>query len=191
MNLFQEPSDNTTRFTKTTPAIDRPINSLSFSKAVNGVVTAYDVKGNHGDNSSKNTISVEEPIDRPVTAAGAATCCFDYGVTTAAIADGTSNALAMMELIQTVSPDTDALGNDSVDRRARIRRTSIRALTRSRPGSPPTASRRITVAASTTPETPSTRERWVRLSRATPIDRQSVVDESRLAARPCWWGAGH
>lgn len=65
-------------------------------------------------------ISVQEPIGSPVTATGAATCCFDYGVTTAAIADGTSNALARMELFQTVSPNTDALGNDSVDRRARI-----------------------------------------------------------------------
>jgi prepilin-type N-terminal cleavage/methylation domain-containing protein/prepilin-type processing-associated H-X9-DG protein len=120
VNLFQDPSNNTTRFTfinvyncpSDTPQI--------FSKPVNGVVTAYDVKGNYGVNWGENTILVQGPIGSPVTATGAATFYFGYGATIAAITDGTSNTLAMLELIQTVSPNTDAQGNYGLDRRARI-----------------------------------------------------------------------
>jgi prepilin-type N-terminal cleavage/methylation domain-containing protein/prepilin-type processing-associated H-X9-DG protein len=120
VDLFEDASNNTVRFTKINTYTCPSDSSLIFSKPVNGVVTAFDVKGNYGVNWGENTILVQGPVGSPITATGAATFYFGYGATIAAITDGTSNTLAMMELIQTVSPNTDALGNYGLDRRARI-----------------------------------------------------------------------
>src|SRR4051794_6260313 len=48
LNLFENPANNTTRFTKLNVYSCPSDQSLVFSKPVNGVVTAFDVKGNYG-----------------------------------------------------------------------------------------------------------------------------------------------
>jgi prepilin-type N-terminal cleavage/methylation domain-containing protein/prepilin-type processing-associated H-X9-DG protein len=81
------------------------------------VVAPYDAKGNYGVNWGMNTMFNQGPTGAGVAATGYAPFYFSYGATIAAITDGTSNTLAMMELIQTTSPNGP---NSAIDRRARM-----------------------------------------------------------------------
>jgi prepilin-type processing-associated H-X9-DG protein len=64
-----------------------------------------------------NTMLNQGPLNTPPTATGYAPFYFSYGAALADLTDGTSNTLAMMELIQTLSPNGP---NQAIDRRGRM-----------------------------------------------------------------------
>jgi prepilin-type processing-associated H-X9-DG protein len=80
-------------------------------------VAPFDVKGSYGVNWGMNTMFNQGPANASATATGYAPFYFSYGARFSAITDGTSNTLAMLELIQTISPNGP---NNAIDRRGRI-----------------------------------------------------------------------
>ena len=92
--------------------------SVIFRKP--GATVDLDVKGSYGVNWGRNTFFVQGPIGNAGGIAGVARSTSSYGAPLAAITDGTSNTLAMMEMLQTTSPNNDATGTSVLDRRARI-----------------------------------------------------------------------
>jgi prepilin-type N-terminal cleavage/methylation domain-containing protein/prepilin-type processing-associated H-X9-DG protein len=115
--LFEDVSNNTARLT-TLAVFNCPSDANRIFAKLNGsAVQNYDVKGSYGVNWGMNTMLNQGPLNAPPTATGYAPFYFSYGAALADLIDGTSNTLAMMELIQTVSPNGP---NQSIDRRGRI-----------------------------------------------------------------------
>jgi prepilin-type N-terminal cleavage/methylation domain-containing protein/prepilin-type processing-associated H-X9-DG protein len=115
--LFEDAKNLTTRLTKINVFNCPSDQSVVFRKPGG---TDLDVKGSYGVNWGRNTFFVQGPIGSAGGIAGVAPFYLSYGAPLAAIVDGTSNTLAMMEMLQTASPNNDATGTSVLDRRARI-----------------------------------------------------------------------
>src|SRR5690606_17782974 len=84
-----------------------------FHQTVSGALVPFEAKGNYGANWGTNTYWNQGAGDgRPF-----APFYIGYGATIAAVTDGTSNTLALMEMLQAPSP---AGPSGSLDRRARL-----------------------------------------------------------------------
>ena len=117
INNFEHVANSTTRLFRIGMYDCPSSEAITFAKVNQPPV---DVKGSYGVNWGRNTFLVQGPIGSAAGIAGQAPFYLSYGAPLAAITDGTSNTLAMMELIQTTSPNNDATGTSVLDRRARI-----------------------------------------------------------------------
>ena len=115
--LFEHAANNTARLTKLSVMNCPSDQSLVFGKIVSGAVQYFDIKGNYGVNWGMNTMFNQGPLGSAPVPTGYAPFYYNYGSAIADITDGTSNTLAMGELIQTTSPAGPA---SAIERRARI-----------------------------------------------------------------------
>jgi prepilin-type N-terminal cleavage/methylation domain-containing protein/prepilin-type processing-associated H-X9-DG protein len=115
--LFEDAVNNTARLT-TLAVFNCPSDvSRIFAKVNGGAVQNYDVKGSYGVNWGMNTMLNQGPLNASPVSTGYAPFYFSYGASLADLIDGSSNTLAMMELIQTISPNGPS---SAIDRRARM-----------------------------------------------------------------------
>ncbi len=116
---FEDVRNSTTRLSKINVYNCPSDQAVNFRKT-GATALDLDVKGSYGVNWGRNTFFVQGPIGSAGGIAGVAPFYLSYGATLAAITDGTSNTLAMMELLQTTSPNNDASNTSVLDRRGRI-----------------------------------------------------------------------
>ena len=116
--LFQNVVNNTARLTPINVYLC-PSDSPQVFRQAGANPPPLDVKGNYGVNWGISSFLTQGPIG---SSPGARVAPFflSYGASIAEITDGTTNTLAMMELIQTESPKTPPGGVSTLDRRARI-----------------------------------------------------------------------
>lgn len=115
--LFEHAANNTARLTKMSMMNCPSDEQLVFGKIVSGAVQYFDIKGNYGVNWGMNTMFNQGPLNAAAVPTGYAPFFFSYGASLADITDGTSNTMAMLEMLQTASP---AGPSAVIDRRARI-----------------------------------------------------------------------
>jgi prepilin-type N-terminal cleavage/methylation domain-containing protein/prepilin-type processing-associated H-X9-DG protein len=116
--IFENVANNTTRLTKINVYNCPSDQSVLFAKPG---AAPLDVKGNYGINWGRNTFMVQGLPGSPSGLPGCVAPFFlTYGASMAEITDGTSNTLLMLELFQTTSPQNDATGTSTLDRRGRI-----------------------------------------------------------------------
>lgn len=115
--LFEDSANNTARLTKMAMMNCPSDEQLVFGKIVNGAVQYFDIKGNYGVNWGMNTMFNQGPLNTAPVPTGYAPFFFSYGASLADITDGTSNTMAMLEMLQSTSP---AGPSAVIDRRARI-----------------------------------------------------------------------
>jgi prepilin-type processing-associated H-X9-DG protein len=118
--LFEDVANNTARLT-TINVYSCPSDSQKvFAKTIGTAVQQFDVKGSYGVNWGQGTFWNQGPIGGATNRQGWATFYLNYGAALAEVIDGSSNTLAMLEMLQSTSPNA-TFGNPSdLDRRARI-----------------------------------------------------------------------
>lgn len=118
--LFESVANNTARLTKINVYSCPSDTPRVFAKQVGSAVQEFDVKGNYGVNWGQGTFWNQGSDTAVPTARGWAPFYLSYGASLAEILDGSSNTLAMLEMLQSASPNA-TLGNPpDLDRRARI-----------------------------------------------------------------------
>ncbi|MGE3820635.1 MAG: DUF1559 domain-containing protein [Isosphaeraceae bacterium] len=116
--MFEHVVNDTTRLTKINVFNCPSDQAVVFMKP--GNARLFDVKGNYGINWGRNTFMVQGPVGSPIGPTQIAPFFLNYGASMAEITDGTTNTLAMSELIQTPSPHATFGGPSTIDRRGRI-----------------------------------------------------------------------
>ncbi|WZO98160.1 DUF1559 domain-containing protein [Isosphaeraceae bacterium EP7] len=117
--LFEDPANDTTRMMRIN-VYDCPSDAQVYFARPNQA--PIDVKGSYGPNWGRNNLLVQGAVGSAVSATGASPFFLSYGASLAEITDGTTNTLAMLEMLQTTTPVALSPGSATqvLDRRGRI-----------------------------------------------------------------------